>query len=532
MSMTDLEPFRLRPSTNASAALVACAMLWGCRPPVGSTAGGGYEATQGTAIERPTPKHQVKDGTFCLESPDGVELGKPPGFFLTPNLPADVYPYLRKGTFKDPDTQSELLMLQAWHHVYSWQLFTALNWPVDATAAPRATLSELGAPRWTTWRDNYELYTADASDEPAWDKPRILRQPQVPAPPVELLPRAVMADRTVRLLYDTSQAGVHEVLWDQNGAPVYYETLLNDEVFALTLDFGLHTVEGQRAYYEEYEHDPVDFTYGSCTERSRLGSMALKFAWKVLGQNDHPERYLAMEARVPSLAGAGWETKRVGLVGMHVAHKTLKSNKRWIWTTFEHVDNLRVDDADVMRYEQVGKPLAASFTNPGCPTCPVNVPPEPSADGKRRTQVHRLLPIPQNLERLNDSVRDVLRRAAPQSPLQYYELIGTQFTTIADVAAAAPSAGPPASIVDKGGGRPFPTFLVNTVLETYSQRGNQRLEDVVPGSAAELREQTVFATQSCLGCHVDASIQIKDEQGNFVEGRGLGDYHFQFKSAR
>ena len=35
----------------------------------------------------------------------------------------------------------------------------------------------------------------------------------------------------------------------------------------------------------------------------------------------------------------------VGLVGMHVAHKTNTSTP-WVWATFEHVDNLVVDKAD------------------------------------------------------------------------------------------------------------------------------------------------------------------------------------------
>src|SRR5437773_2344293 len=61
--------------------------------------------------------------------------------------------------------------------------------------------------------------------------------------------------------------------------------------------------------------------------------------------------------------------KTLGLIGFHVMHKT-KSRLPWIWTSFEHVDN--VPEEQEVKSRKL-KP-SYSFYNPRCntTTCPVN----------------------------------------------------------------------------------------------------------------------------------------------------------------
>ena len=216
---------------------------------------------------------------------------------------------------------------------------------------------------------------------------------------------------------------------------------------------------------------------------------------------------------------------------MHISQKTLTSDSRWLWSTFEHIDNLRVDDAEVVNYAKAGKALKPSFTNPNCVTCAVNSASPRGADGRRRTQIHRTLAIPASVQRLNKHVRQALRNAAPDSPLQYYELIGIQFATNPQSQPTPASSGPPQSITNKAGGNPDPTYLTNATLETFLQQGNQRLENLRPDSPATRKDLLVFGTQSCMGCHVDAALAVENKQGEPQWVRGLGDFHFQFANA-
>ncbi|MGY4566966.1 hypothetical protein [Bradyrhizobium sp. USDA 3256] len=62
------------------------------------------------------------------------------------------------------------------------------------------------------------------------------------------------------------------------------------------------------------------------------------------------------------------KTVQVGLVGMHIGHKS-ETSPQWIWATFEQIDNLDVD--------RVAHPnLRPSFFDPDCPLCTVNVQPQ------------------------------------------------------------------------------------------------------------------------------------------------------------
>ena len=65
------------------------------------------------------------------------------------------------------------------------------------------------------------------------------------------------------------------------------------------------------------------------------------------------------------------EEKKVALVGLHFVHKT-KSRPQWIWTTFEHIDNVPDPDQDPTPGKTYtfnnGDPSVPAFPFTGVPT--------------------------------------------------------------------------------------------------------------------------------------------------------------------
>jgi hypothetical protein len=212
---------------------------------------------------------------------------------------------------------------------------------------------------------------------------------------------------------------------------------------------------------------------------------------------------------------------KVGLIGMHIAHKTATS-PQWIWSTFSHVDALNADA--LATNHKTGKPLSPLFTNPNKETAPVNIPSAtkpPFNDGLTPTQVLQLTPIPLATQQVNHKAQAALR--AENSVLQYYELLNTQWPT--DPSAPPTPGGQgtaPGSINNKSGGKPTPVYLVNPLFETYFQNGNQQATNQEEGNPPDTT--LVFGTESCMGCHSSAGVAIKGGMKPTFSGQLTGDF--------
>ena len=291
-------------------------------------------------------------------------------------------------------------------------------------------------------------------------------------------------------------------IWDQNGFMVRYEILVNDEERNYIWKNGLDTLNGQVKFSQS--GNAVDFPSG-IYGKEPVGAMEVKLAWKVLAPSDDDRRFLATKAKILGTDGKPKSVK-VGLVGMHIAHKT-ETSPQWIWSTFSHVDSLRANA--LMTNPKNGKPLTPLFTDPGNETAPVNVPSATTTstfkDGLPPTQVLQLTPIPQATEEVNRKAQAALHSA--NSVLQYFELINTQWPT--DPKADPTPGGPgtsPGSVTNKSGGKPTPVYLVNPLFETYFQQGNQSASDQEEGNPPD--GQMVFGTESCMGCHSSAGVAV------------------------
>jgi hypothetical protein len=210
-----------------------------------------------------------------------------------------------------------------------------------------------------------------------------------------------------------------------------------------------------------------------------MGAIMVKASWKVMGPHDDPSQFHTRTALVytpPSDNPKIEETcvkKTVGLVGMHIVHKT-QSEPQWIWSTFEHAHNAPTQ-AEVNQNQLLA---GYNFYKPGCPAtkCPINQPPPrpwnpnvlPFPQGFT-SQVIRLIELTSEVHELNKSFQSLLKGTVWEN----YILISTQWPT------EGTSKTDPT-------GAPFPLFLANTTLETYSQ-------GEVPQSSS-----------SCMDCHGNA----------------------------
>ncbi|MEE4370762.1 hypothetical protein V2J67_00080 [Pseudomonas alliivorans] len=453
---------------------------------------------------------------FTQASAQDVPASPPRQLFaFSPVIPSDVDP-AQIGTLMK---EGKVAQAQRAFDVFSWQQFLAMNWPTgeQGKSAPVITDTAFGPPAWLRWHESSEVFREQgqppAPGELLAAKPSrqaVASRHGVALGSLSTTDRStrvlsiVSATQKLTSLDDTQQAFSHPI-WDQNGNVVFYEILLNDAETQYIVQNKLYNLDGQIAFASN--HNAINLPAGIFNDPGQVGAIELKLAWKVLdaAAGDNAQRYFTSQAVVLDGYGKSWRKVTVGLVGMHISHKT-GSSPQWVWSTFEHVDNLQVNSLDTVTVDGKEQPLRASFNNADCETCLVNTypPAQDAATGKKRTQIARAVPIPDATRQLNEQVQSKLREI--KSVWQYYELINTQWPT--DPSAPPTTPGPdtlPGSVENKSGGKPTPVFLTNSVMETYFQGGNQTVGTQEEGSPAG-PEERLFATESCMGCHYSAGI--------------------------
>ncbi len=487
---------------------------------------------------------------------------------LSPDTPWDVDRKLQKKL----TSEGKFVQTQRLFEILSWQWFISLNWPLDSSGSPQPKISDSGYPEWFEWKESYEVYKEDGSKPSPWG--------DFSFPP--FFPNAKDATKDQKLLFRTNKfASLGDAhpdiddeidqaftapIWDQNGNIVRYEVRMNRVEFEYLLNNDLYNIQGQVKYSNTGPGaDPkngvyanVDFPKGN---RKDAGAIEIKVAWKILEESDIKSRYFTTKGWVINEDQTSYSLKDVGMIGMHISSKTA-SSPQWIWTTFEHVDNMTVNELEVVD----GKPLKASFFDPSCDTCPVNVFPDTTV-AKPKTQIKRVAPITGATKSLNTQVQSLLK--ASGSKLQYYKQVGTQWPTV-------PSAKPyspkmvvkgtdttyvykmPEAVTNKSGGMPTPTYLTNMIMETYFQGGTitggnpdvpgnppndrvvqkferrtkygepyvtkytdtlamydtfianepayMQIDNFPMGVDVKTTGQYIFGTESCIGCHYSGSI--------------------------
>jgi hypothetical protein len=491
----------------------------------------------------------------------------------TPQLPGDVDITLKTklenaGLF--PQVQREF-------DLNAWQMFLAVNWPTNNQGRPalRMTDTGFGAPRWTLWHNSSSIFQVNGATPQACGQPptagllaasRDLSKPVSKGlPAFSLLANEAANPRTTRFLGVISAVGELNAanvggdiqqafsgpLIDQYGNFVFYEILIDPNETGYLCGHKLYNINGQVDFAKS--GGKVDMPTGH-PGQDASGSFELKLAWRVMKPCDPTKpkdpcddmsRFFVENAYIMDQGPDGQPVQRkvkVGLVGMHIAHKS-ETSPQWIWATFEQVDNLDVD--------QVAHPkLQASFNNAGCAICATDMQPQQNPNKtypRIPVQVSRTIPIPADKLALNAQAAAALARMG--SVWQYYQLIDTQWPTRPQVPPADPNGGLPDAVANKSGGNPTPVYLTNVTMETYFQAGNQPAcnqeegnntsscqkpyNKLTPGTAIPaytpdpvfwnptLYNGTtpvkpgittqILATESCVGCHSSAGIWTSHE---------------------
>ncbi|GLQ99365.1 hypothetical protein [Dyella mobilis] len=393
----------------------------------------------------------------------------PPAPALSWNIPTNI-------TVTTPPSPPTLDSLQHDFDVFSWQTFVALNWPANADGSPNTNMTigqDTNEPVvWESYRESRTIFLP-GGDKPAdWGQNSPL-PPQCDKIDAKHLPpgtlRLTQVGKTPNVLDESGEPFKTGPLIDQNGKYARFSILTNQAMFNYIVNNQLYSKKGQQDFNADADFPPTK-------EDSQEQAIMIKTSWVEMGGKYDPSKFFTTWALVydnpaeePGVKPS-CTLKQVGLVGFHIGHKTI-SDPQWIWSTFEHVDNVPTVNQPISKAEY-------NFFNPACKDCQVNEPPprpwNPGNEYTQPTQVERVIAITDDANQLNAEYHQALNAAVPGSVWQNYELVSTQWPT------NAKSKTDPTGV-------PAPSFLANTTLETYIQ-GHVK--------------QT---SSSCIACHNNAT---------------------------
>jgi hypothetical protein len=397
---------------------------------------------------------------------------------------------------------SDARSLQHGFDYYSWLTFLALNSPASGAAIGR------DAPTvWETYKQLPDVMRPKGKAPEDWvvskTNPLVGANTQVPLTGCPNPDEKMIIHMDMEETYNEPfKSGP---LFDQNGNYAVFVIFMNQTMFEYISRNTLYNPEGQEVFSDE-----VDFPSGSDGKakghpETTIGAIMIKASWKLMGPNDlaKPEYHMidGLLYRGPNSC----TPVKLGLIGFHVGHKTV-TRQQWIWTTFEHHLNVpRQQDVDSKNF---GKD-PYNFYDPACSesNCPINQTPT----GPWDPDILGWSPFPKNPKfksqivrtgintsfndggptKLEDDVKTLndLFHKSPQiagTVWANYDLITTQWPS------GFPCAGKksPGTLPDPTC-TPFPTFLANSTLETFSQ---PQRDGGVP-----------LATSSCISCHNNAT---------------------------
>jgi hypothetical protein len=371
---------------------------------------------------------------------------------------------------------------------FAWQEFIALNWAASPNERgqpdTRESERKFGQPGdlrplvWQTYKNVSEIFLLGGETPVPWEQW---------GDSGERCQSLVSKEKaTLPVLHETNEAGITPPSWlvGQNGKKVFFETYVNRDMFEFIRENKFYNAQNQYAAVQGGSsgiNAPAGLTrYGN------EGAIEIKAAWLELNDPHLWPRFKMSEAIVYDADGLpNCRRVRVGLVGLHIIHKT-PSTQQWTWATFEHVDNAP-DRIDVSSHQLRS---TYTFSNPQCAVassftaCEENKKPECNAEENSCTPFHpiqvvRETPLSLRVRALNARLHQLIRSANTESVWQYYDLVDVMWP-------ASSQRVPPGAKIPLPQGGMQPTILANTVIETYVQTGTGQ--------------------KSCLDCHQAATI--------------------------
>lgn len=323
---------------------------------------------------------------------------------------------------------------------YSWQLFIALNWPVQAGQRGQPDCNQpLGSPGptvWQSYKDVNEIFLPNGQDPGPWNSPMSARS-------LGLINIAALKNTSVVQAVDQAVGGW---LIDQHGNPTYYDIAANE----VSYDY----IVQNRFYDASVVSQARNIAFpAQATE--------IKAAWRVLTPQDNAARYLTTRAQVAQFDSQGHPTgstvaATLGLVGLHIIVKA-PGYPQWVWSTFEQVDNVPGGTGSSSPYSYFNASAPASSVNQSPCTWQQQgdnliCTPKPGTTFQTPDPLTRVTPIASDTAAVNSQYQQNVQ----QSVLRYYQLVTTQRPLMPDN---------PSNPL----GQPTPALSANVTMESYIQ---------------------------------------------------------------
>jgi hypothetical protein len=368
---------------------------------------------------------------------------------------------------------------------YSWRSFIALNWPAMAGAANRGkpdttkSFRDKDEPRvWMTFKSRSEIFQP-MGDAPA---PWASYDGQNPCGKGFFNDKETLAAFTAFTDFNMNRflEKVGNPLVAQNRTYVRYEVRVNPQ--------GFDSIVKNKWYLFDHLPSPQQ------NESFDIGSTHVKAAWRILTKRDTPDirkRYYTIKgAHVFDVASRKCTPQDIALVGLHIVTKT-PDRKQWIWSTFEHVDNVPCLTCG----PTLPTRMPYSFYDRRKPSqlIPAIEPPPVTGSNVSKNpkpmQVVRLSPIQHKTMEMNRAYWNLPEIKG--SVWENYMLEMTQWPALTESGSTVitPSCGPPQSANCQ-------STLSNTTMETYFQGNGYSCMDCHGRSQTRGRDFVWFVTLS------------------------------------
>jgi hypothetical protein len=372
----------------------------------------------------------ARSPAFPRQTPD-----RPPPVVNSPVVPSDVD--IPNGSTGVPI---------AFFDDYSWRAFIALVWPAkDGQRGEPDTTKTVddGGPRvFETYKALMEVFHDDGSAPTGWNA---FDPPAYNACGIQ----AGFKDLTLASFSKFSNLGLAGFgtlvgpLVAQNKSYVRYHTAFNRIAFQ-------NIVVKQWYLRDHLPQLPASITFDN-------GALDIKAAWIDMTGVPHSERYYVRSAHVLDPVTGQCAIKQVGLLGLHIVQKT-PSRPQWIWSSFEHVDNVPPAQPSAPGTFALNDGTATPMPNtPPYPMPRVLLP--PTADP---FNVIRVKPLHASTVQTNKDYHNAL---ALNSVWRFYQLVVTQWPTTPN--SPATPGDPPHTFPGLGSDQ---TSFANVALETFEQK--------------------------------------------------------------
>ncbi|HEV7486935.1 MAG TPA: hypothetical protein VGQ65_14750 [Thermoanaerobaculia bacterium] len=404
---------------------------------------------------------------------------------------------------------------------YSWESFIALNQvalldtkgrPVrdprfpNGVSDPKKNIGDSGPRVWEGLKADYELFQDKKGANPApWTDYDYVD----PCSGAEFhgAPKALsMIAKGNNVITGAVNQAMGGPLVDQFGRYVRYEVRSNELYYTYVASNQLY-IRDELDKKHRWPKPAVKFPISIPTE-NKYGALEVKAAWKVLDEKDDASRYYTTEAVIfdPKTHKCG-QPQTLGMVGLHILQKVSGFNS-WIWSTFEHVDNVPCDAATQVCAPPPPNGLyafatAADAVNPPKdgykpdtawrPVAAAALPSEPAP----KTTVVRVTPLPKRITDLNAEMQALT--GIRGTVWEHYQLIDTQWPVNGGGAVVVddPRTAPSHAKYETNALKPAPLDTVaNTSMESFYQLNTNPM----PSPAPKNKLAKTFGS-SCMQCH-------------------------------